>query len=68
MTDEERIEFKDVNEEEKTEFVESMSNEQFDKIRKWVESQPAVRHTAKFVCSSCGHNNEVRLEGMQSFF
>lgn len=68
LTEEERIEFKDVNEEEKTEFIDSMSNEQFDKIRGWIESQPSIRHTVKFECSSCGHNNESRLEGMQSFF
>ena len=68
LTEDERIEFRDASESERMEFIESMSSAQFDSIRKWVESQPSIKHRAKFECSSCGHKNDILLEGMQSFF
>ena len=68
MTEEERISFKEIKHEEQIEFVESMSREQFDKVRVYMESQPMLRHKIEFECQSCSKHNEYTLEGLQDFF
>ena len=42
MTEEERFSFKDAKHQEATEFLESMSQEQFAKVRKYMEEQPSL--------------------------
>ena len=44
LTEEERFSFKDANHQEATEFLESMSQEQFAKVRKYMEEQPSLKH------------------------
>tara|TARA_B100000085_G_scaffold85977_1_gene77628 strand:- start:1997 stop:2710 length:714 start_codon:yes stop_codon:yes gene_type:complete len=68
LTEEERFDFKDYSFEEATEFLESMTSEQFTKVRDYMESQPALRHPVEYDCESCGHKNKINLEGMQDFF
>jgi len=68
MTNDERISFKDVTVEEATEFLESMTSDQFTKIREFMEQQPTLKHDVKFACEHCGANNKVTLEGLQDFF
>ena len=57
MTEEERFSFRDIKHEEQIEFIESMSREQFDKVRVYMESQPMLRHKIEFECQSCSKNN-----------
>ena len=68
LTDESRVSFKDVPANEATEFLESMTSDQFAKIRDYMESQPSLKHDVEYECSSCGKHNKLTLEGMQDFF
>jgi len=68
LTEEERIDFKDIKNDEAIEFLESMTNDQFTKIREFMEQRPTLKHEVKFTCESCGKNNLVALEGLQDFF
>ena len=67
-TEEERFSAKDHTEEELDQFIESLSSDQFGKIREYVEQMPRLRHNVSFCCTNCAHSNEVTLEGLQSFF
>jgi len=66
-TEESIINLKDELASEVDEFIESMNTEQFEKIREFVETIPALKHDIVFQCS-CGHENKMELKGMQSFF
>lgn len=67
-TAEENILFEDETEKEIMEFVESLSTEQFTKIRDFVESMPRVEKKVEFSCESCNKPNEVLLRGIDDFF
>ena len=67
MTEEERIPMSETRHEEFQEFLESMTQAQFGKIRGYVESIPKLTHNAGFTCAHCNAKNEMLLEGMQSF-
>ena len=68
QTEDERISFSDVPHGEAIEFLESMTTEQFTKIREYMEKMPAIKHTVDWDCQHCGTHNTITLEGMQSFF
>ena len=67
LTEEERISTKDVTKEEFQEFIDSMTQDQFSKIREYIESIPKMRHNVSFCCTNCSSSNELVLEGLQSF-
>lgn len=67
-TEEERIDLKDESNKEIQDFIESMNRQQFDKIQKFVEEMPTLSHQVNFKCTSCEKDNEITLQGMQSFF
>lgn len=67
LTEEERIESKDVSKEELREFIESMNQEQFKKLSDFLEITPTMKEEVKFTCKSCGHENEITLRGIQDF-
>lgn len=67
ITNEERVNMKDVSKAERMGFVESLNSEQFGKVQHFIESMPALRKKVKFTCSSCGHENEQTVEGLASF-
>ena len=50
------------------EFVDGLPHAALDYIQKFTENKPKMTYTVKFKCTECGHENEVKLEGMQSFF
>ena len=50
------------------EFVESMSQEHFQKINDFFVSVPTLKLPATFTCSNCGHENKADVEGLVSFF
>ena len=66
-TEDSLITLKDESVKEVDEFIESMNTEQFEKVREFVETIPAMKHDVEFDCS-CGHHNKIELKGMQSFF
>ena len=50
------------------EFIDSMDTKQFGKIKEFFDTMPKLQHTVKFTCSVCGEDNEVTLQGLDSFF
>jgi len=67
QTDDERIAVRDVNFQEFEEFIESMSGEQFSKIREYIMAIPKLSHEVNYNCEKCSKDNNVKLEGLQSF-
>lgn len=53
---------------ELVDFVESLPSEMFKKLSTFFEDMPSLREDINFNCESCGENNHVTLEGLQSFF
>ena len=68
QTKEERFFTKDQTAQELDSFVESMNNQQFTKVREYVEKMPKLSHNVAFNCIKCNHQNNTVIEGMQSFF
>jgi hypothetical protein len=48
--------------------IESMTSEQFEKLQDFFTNMPRIYKDVSFTCGSCGHENEMRLEGLASFF
>ncbi len=67
-TEDEYFSMVDQPQSEIQEFIESLSSDQFNKIRMFVESMPKLSHHAKLTCEECGAENEQELSGIQSFF
>ena len=67
MSGEDRIDIKEVKLDEFQEFLESMTQQQFNNIRKYIENIPKLTHDINFKCEKCNHDNIVTVEGLQSF-
>lgn len=67
ITEDERINLREVSQEEVTEFIESMDSKQFLKIREFLESIPRLKKDYEITCTSCGHVNKNTLEGLANF-
>lgn len=67
ITEEERINLRDSTEQELKNFIESMNSNQFAAIRDFIDQIPALNHNVDFTCKSCGHENKLRIEGLQNF-
>ena len=68
---------KDHTKEEMVEFLESLTDDQFQKISNFFETSPKLEHKIKLECKSkpkgknkkpCGYTEDITLEGLQSFF
>jgi len=68
MTEEENIVIKDEPREEIERFINSLSTEQFSKIREFIENIPKIHITIEFNCNECNELNKHTLEGLQDFF
>ncbi len=68
FTNEETHERGSYTDEELGEFIESLNSEQFQRIKKFFDTMPVLKHTVKYKCSTCGEDKETLLEGMNSFF
>lgn len=49
-------------------FIDSLSHSHLEKIQEYIQNIPKLTYTAKFTCEACGHENEIVLEGIESFF
>jgi len=65
--DEENV-YSDFSEDEMSEWVDGLSQQQFQEITKFFEDMPKLSHEVKWTCKECGKEDSVRLEGLQSFF
>jgi hypothetical protein len=68
VTEEERIVTSEVPKKEVSDFIDSMTKDQFSKVSAYIESMPKLSHTVNFDCSKCKHANEIVLEGLADFF
>lgn len=59
---------KDATKEELMEFVESLQSKDLDKVKMFFDTMPKLTKKINFSCKKCGYNEEVELEGIQSFF
>jgi len=59
---------KNENPEDVKGFVDNLTSDQFKQIGEFFESVPQVKHNLTWKCSKCGEQNEMVLEGLESFF
>ena len=59
---------KDTTKKELTEFIESLSTDQFSKIRDYFEGMPRLKHTIEWKCPKCDKKTPMLLEGIDAFF
>lgn len=61
-------EFEEHTEEEKEDFLYSLTKEQFSKIEEFFVSSPKIVQQLETDCPKCSHHNTSRIEGLQNFF
>ena len=59
---------KDVSREELSEFVENLTREQFAKVQEFFDTMPKIKKELSFTCNKCGYQENIFVEGLQSFF
>lgn len=67
LTEEERIDTKDVKEDEVMSFIEQMTADQFKNVTQFLQDIPTLNQDVEYVCNSCGHENKTRLKGINDF-
>ena len=68
FTEEETHEKDSFTEEELDEFIESLTSDQFVKLRQFFDTMPQLKHVAKYTCNTCGEEKETTIQGLESFF
>ncbi len=58
----------EIQDSELTEFVESLSMLQVEKLNSFFENVPTLEHKIEWECPTCSNANEMSLKGLQSFF
>ena len=58
----------DYSQKELDSFLESLTSEQFGKIRTFFEAIPKLQHEITWTCQHCSKTTKMMLEGLQSFF
>ena len=56
------------NSDDLQELLESLNKEQFSKIEEFFETMPTMYKDVEFNCEKCGYKEDMRLEGLTSFF
>jgi len=59
---------KDVTKEELVEFIDSMSRDQFEKVKTFFDTMPKLKKNVEFKCGKCGYSENIEVEGLQNFF
>jgi hypothetical protein len=54
--------------EEFVQFIESLTQKQFESVQKFFETMPVLRHKFKVTNPNTGVESDYQLEGLQSFF
>tara|TARA_R100000808_G_scaffold25095_1_gene61839 strand:- start:4680 stop:5378 length:699 start_codon:yes stop_codon:yes gene_type:complete len=58
----------DYKPEEISEFIDGLTQDQFEKMQKFFETMPKLSHETEYVCSNCNHHQKLVIEGLQNFF
>ena len=67
-SEEESFAAADCTKKELSQFIEQMNSSQFKKIEQFFETMPKLSHKVKVINPNTGVENEILLEGLQSFF
>jgi hypothetical protein len=59
---------KDTPKEELVEFIDSMQQKDLEKIQNFFATAPKIKHTIEFKCKKCEYQENIPVEGLQSFF
>jgi DNA-directed RNA polymerase subunit M/transcription elongation factor TFIIS len=59
---------KDSTKEELVEFVESLQTKDLQKFKEFFDSVPKIQKDIHFKCPKCKYEEEVLIEGIESFF
>ena len=58
----------DYTKDEIAEFINNLTQQQFQKVQEFFDTMPKLSHTVPYDCSKCDHNEPLVLEGLQNFF
>lgn len=59
---------KDFSKQDLDDFFDSLVTSDKEKLMEFVKSIPKIRYETKFLCKTCGYEEPIVFEGMQSFF
>jgi hypothetical protein len=59
---------KDIEESELIEFIENLTQKQFEKVQEFFETCPSIKKELDFKCNKCGYQEKIMVEGIQNFF
>jgi rubrerythrin len=59
---------KDQTKEEIEEFIDNMQQKDLEKIQKFFATMPKLKKDIHYKCSKCGYEEDITIEGIQSFF
>lgn len=68
LTEDEKILFDDESPEDVENFLENLTQTQFQSIMDYVNQLPSLKHNVDYACEHCHHENKVVLQGIQDFF
>ena len=68
FTNEETFDRSSFTQKELDEFFDSLTTDQFAKIKDFFDTMPVLKHTAKYKCATCGEEKETTIQGLNSFF
>ena len=60
--------YNDFTKEELNNWVDTLNQSQFKKITDFFQNMPSLKHSITWKCEKCGEDDEIELEGLQSFF
>lgn len=67
--DEENVYYaKDSTKEELMEFLDSLQAKDLEKLKHFFETMPRLKKQVHFKCNKCGYEEDIKVEGLQSFF
>lgn len=67
LTDDERIDVRDVSDSEIMDFIGEMTADQFKHVSAFLQKMPALKKEVKFACIKCGETSEQTLQGVGDF-
>ena len=68
QTQEENLLIREEPKEEVETFLNSLTNDQLQKLVEFVESVPSLSHSENYNCKKCGKENTITLNGIKDFF
>ena len=68
FTNEETFDRSSFTQKELDEFFDSLTTDQFAKIKDFFDTMPVLKHTVKYKCATCGEEKETTVQGLNSFF